>query len=100
MLLSIITINFNNLEGLKRTVESVIHQSWKEFEYIIIDGGSTDGSAEYIQEMNAHFDYWVSEPDRGIYHVMNEGILFYNGLFLLFLNSRVQSHNLKLMRDV
>lgn len=77
MLLSIITItiNFNNLEGLKRTVECVINQSWQEFEYIIIDGGSTDGSAAYIQEMHSHFDYWVSEPDRGIYHAMNKGIL-------------------------
>ena len=85
--LSIITINFNNLLGLKRTVESAINQTWKEFEYIIIDGGSTDGSAEYIQEMQEHFQYWVSEPDKGIYNALNKGILAAKGEYLLFLNS-------------
>jgi glycosyltransferase involved in cell wall biosynthesis len=85
--LSIITINYNNLDGLKRTIESVINQTWKEFEYIIIDGGSTDGSAEYIQENKEHFDYWVCEPDTGIYNAMNKGIRVVNGQYLLFLNS-------------
>ena len=72
--LSIITINYNNINGLKRTVESVINQTYKDFEYIIIDGGSTDGSAKYISEMSDKFDYWVSEPDKGIYNAMNKGI--------------------------
>ncbi len=85
--LSIITINFNNLQGLKRTVESVINQTWREFEYIIIDGGSTDGSVEYISQMQNHFAYWVSEADKGIYHAMNKGIKVANGEYLLFLNS-------------
>lgn len=85
--LSIITINYNNLDGLKRTVESVINQSWNEFEYIIIDGGSTDGSAQYIRENQEHFQYWVSETDKGIYNAMNKGIKVANGEYLLFLNS-------------
>ena len=85
--LSIITINFNNLLGLKRTVESVINQTWKEFEYIIIDGGSTDGSAEYIQEMQEHFQYWVSERDKGIYNAMNKGISVAKANYIQFLNS-------------
>jgi glycosyltransferase involved in cell wall biosynthesis len=85
--LSIVTINFNNLKGLKNTVESVINQTWKEFEYIIIDGGSTDGSAEYISDMQEHFEYWVSERDKGIYNAMNKGINIANGEYLLFLNS-------------
>ena len=85
--LSIITINYNNLEGLQRTVESVVNQTWQEFEYIIIDGGSTDGSVEYIESQNEHFDYWVSEPDEGIYNAMNKGILKTTGEYLLFLNS-------------
>lgn len=87
LLLSIITINYNNLEGLKRTVESVVNQTWKEFEYIIIDGGSTDGGAEYIESQSEHFDYWVSEPDSGIYNAMNKGIAKATGEYLLFLNS-------------
>jgi glycosyltransferase involved in cell wall biosynthesis len=98
--LTIITINFNNLEGLKRTVESVIYQLWQEFEYIIIDGGSTDGSAEYIQEMHSHFDYWVSEPDRGIYHAMNKGIEVARGEYLLFLNSGDYLYNKEVFYNI
>ncbi len=85
--ITIITINYNNLEGLKRTVESVVNQTWQEFEYIIIDGGSTDGSAEYIESQSDHFDYWVSEKDSGIYNAMNKGIKVATGEYLLFLNS-------------
>ena len=85
--LSIITINYNNLEGLKRTVESVINQTSKEFEYIVIDGGSNDGSGAYIESKSEHIDYWVSEPDKGIYNAMNKGIAKASGEYLLFLNS-------------
>jgi len=85
--ISIITINYNNLNGLKRTVESVVNQTWQEFEYIVIDGGSQDGSTEYIESQSKHFDYWVSEPDKGIYNAMNKGILKAKGEYLLFLNS-------------
>ena len=91
--LSIITINYNNLEGLKRTVESVVNQTWQEFEYIIIDGGSTDGSATYIKSQKEHFDYWVSEPDKGIYNAMNKGIAKATGEYLLFLNSGDHFYN-------
>ena len=84
--LSIITINYNNLEGLKRTVESLVNQTWQEFEYIVIDGGSNDGSAAYIESQNANIDYWLSEPDNGIYNAMNKGIDKATGEYLLFLN--------------
>jgi glycosyltransferase involved in cell wall biosynthesis len=85
--LSIITINYNNLLGLKKTVESIVNQSWKEFEYIIIDGGSNDGSANYISSISKHLSYWVSELDEGIYDAMNKGIHAANGEYLLFMNS-------------
>lgn len=85
--LSIITVNLNNFEGLKRTVESVIGQTWKEYEYIIIDGGSTDGSAEYIAEIKHHIAYGASEPDKGIFYAMNKGIRKAKGEYLFFLNS-------------
>lgn len=85
--LSIITINYNNLEGLKRTVASVVNQTRKDFEYIIIDGGSTDGSAAFIETQNQSLAYWVSEPDAGIYNAMNKGIKEAKGDYLLFLNS-------------
>lgn len=85
--ISIITINYNNIEGLKKTVESVVKQSPKDFEYIVIDGGSADGSAEYLAAQNENLNYWVSEPDKGIYNAMNKGILHAKGDYFLFLNS-------------
>lgn len=86
-LISIITINYNNLEGLKKTIESVTNQSWQGFEYIVIDGGSDDGSKEYIKSKSDKIDYWISEPDKGIYNAMNKGITKATGEYLLFLNS-------------
>ena len=85
--LSVITINLNNVIGLNKTVVSVLNQSFTDFEFIIIDGGSTDGSVEVLIEYNEHIDYWVSEPDRGIYQAMNKGILKATGEYCLFLNS-------------
>lgn len=85
--LSIITINYNNLDGLRRTIDSVICQTWKDYEWIVIDGGSTDGSKELIEQYQEHFAYWCSEPDRGIYHAMNKGIAKAIGDYLIFMNS-------------
>ena len=87
MRLSIITINYNNCVGLQKTIASVLHQTWKEFEWIIIDGGSTDGSKELIEKNVGYMAYWVSEPDNGIYHAMNKGIKVAHGDYLMFLNS-------------
>ena len=64
MKLSIITINYNNCDGLRKTIESVVNQTWRNFEYIIIDGGSIDGSLDVIKEFADQIDYWVSEPDK------------------------------------
>ena len=97
--LSIITINYNNLEGLKKTVASIIHQTWKEFEYIVIDGGSIDGSAAYIESQSDKIDYWVSEPDNGIYNAMNKGIAKATGEYLLFLNSGDDLTDLKALEE-
>lgn len=84
---SIITINYNKSYGLRRTIESVINQSCKDFEYIIIDGGSTDGSVDIIKEYRDHITYWVSEPDKGIYNAMNKGIVMAHGDYINFMNS-------------
>ena len=85
--LSIITINFNNCIGLLKTMESVINNQFNNFEYIVIDGGSTDGSKEVIEKYEAKINYWVSEKDAGIYNAMNKGIAKATGEYLLFLNS-------------
>lgn len=87
MQLSLITINYNNREGLKKTIDSVVAQTFKDFEWIVIDGGSTDGSRELLEEYAEYFAYWVSEPDKGIYNAMNKGIKKAKGEYLLFLNS-------------
>jgi len=87
MLLSIITINFNNKTGLQKTINSVLSQKSNDFEYIVIDGGSTDGSIEVIEDIKDSLNYWVSEKDNGIYHAMNKGIVRASGKYLLFLNS-------------
>ena len=87
MRLSIITINLNNINGLRRTIDSVICQTWRDFEWIIIDGGSTDGSKELIEQYKTHFSYWCSEPDKGVFNAMNKGIAKAKGEYLLFLNS-------------
>lgn len=87
MKLSIITVNLNNRDGLQKTIDSVICQTFHDFEWIVIDGGSTDGSKELIEHYAAHFSYWVSEPDKGIYNAMNKGIMKSQGEYLQFLNS-------------
>lgn len=85
--ISVITINYNNKLGLEKTLLSVFNQINKNFEYIVIDGGSTDGSKEIIESYHKDLDYWVSEPDNGIYHAMNKGIKVATGDFLVFMNS-------------
>lgn len=90
MQLTIITINYNNAAGLQKTMESVLKQTFKEFEYIVIDGASTDGSVEIIQQFNKSTDHpfiWISEPDKGIYNAMNKGIRLAKGEYIHFLNS-------------
>lgn len=87
MKLSIVTINYNNLKGLRKTMQSVFEQTWKDFEYIIIDGGSNDGSKEWIEQNSDKITNWISEPDNGIYHAMNKGIIVAKGEYLLLLNS-------------
>lgn len=87
MTLSIITINYNNCDGLKRTIDSVVSQTFTDYEWIVIDGGSNDGSFELIEKYQKHFTYWVSEPDGGIYQAMNKGIAHANGDWYIFLNS-------------
>jgi glycosyltransferase involved in cell wall biosynthesis len=79
-LLSVITVNYNNLAGLERTFNSVFAQTrFDAIEYIVIDGGSKDGSRELIEKHAGRISYWVSEPDRGLYHAMTKGMESANG---------------------
>lgn len=90
MKLSIITVNLNNRDGLTKTIESISCQSFSEFEFILVDGASTDGSLEVIRQFDpAGIDgfHWISEKDSGIFQAMNKGIRLASGEYLLFLNS-------------
>lgn len=85
--ISIITVNYNNAGGLQTTLTSVFEQNFKHFEFIVIDGDSTDRSKTILRAHDDQIDYWLSEPDGGIYEAMNKGIRIATGEFLLFLNS-------------
>ncbi len=85
--ISIITINYNNAHGLERTIKSVVGQLECDMEFIIIDGGSTDGSVDLIKTNALNVHYWVSEKDCGIYHAQNKGTLKATGEYCLVLNS-------------
>lgn len=87
MKVSIITINYNNAKGLKKTLDSIVSQNQADFEYIVIDGDSTDGSQNIIEEYSKQISYWISEPDSGIYNAMNKGIRQATGEYVLFINS-------------
>ena len=90
MKLSIITINWNNAAGLEKTMRSVSVQTCSDFEYVVVDGASTDGSVEVIRDYEVFFGdrlKWISERDKGIYNAMNKGIAMASGEYLQFLNS-------------
>ncbi len=97
---SVITINYNNKDGLKRTIESVVGQNYIDFEYIIIDGGSTDGSVGVIKEYAEDITYWVSEPDKGIYNAMNKGTSHATGDYLIFMNSGDCFHSFDVLSSI
>ena len=89
MKISVITINFNNANGLERTLRSVISQTFNDYELIIVDGASTDGSVDVIKNYaheNSRLNF-VSEKDTGIYNAMNKGINMSQGEYLIFMNS-------------
>ena len=87
MRFSVITINYNDKIGLERTINSVINQTNNDYEYIIIDGESTDGSVDVIKRHADHINYWVSEKDKGVYNAMNKGVAQAHGDYLIFMNS-------------
>lgn len=116
MKLSIITVNLNNREGLRKTAQSILDQTFTDYEWIVVDGASTDGSVEvaneFAQKINAKLQttptnnipfpiaHVISEPDTGIYNAMNKGILRSNGEYLQFLNSGDWLDTKSILNDV
>ena len=86
-LISIITVVFNHKDLLERTISSVGRQTYKNIEYVVIDGGSTDGTCDVIRKYESEIAYWVSEPDKGLYDAMNKGMRAATGNYVWFINA-------------
>ena len=85
--ISIVTVAYNAVGSIEETIQSILSQDYKGYEYIVIDGGSTDGTTTVIDKYSSHIDYYVSEPDKGIYDAMNKAIDVASGEWIIFLNS-------------
>jgi len=86
-LVSVITVSYNAVNTIEKTIQSVLEQSYENIEFIIIDGGSTDGTVDIIKKYKSDISYWVSEKDNGIYEAMNKGISLAKGEFIGILNA-------------
>ncbi|MBE5321998.1 glycosyltransferase [Pedobacter sp. MR2016-19] len=86
-LITIITVCYNAVQTLEQTILNIISQDCKDYEYIVVDGGSSDGTLEIIKKYSNKITQWVSEPDKGIYDAMNKGAAIARGKWLCFMNS-------------
>ncbi len=98
--ISIITVSFNTVKTIEQTILSVVNQTYPNIEYIIIDGGSTDGTVDIIKKYESKIAYWVSEPDKGIYDAMNKGIEKASGEWINFMNSGDEFYNNRVLSDI
>lgn len=98
--ISVITVNFNHAQGLAKTMKSVLAQTYCNLEYIVIDGGSTDGSAGIVKQYRERLAYSCSERDNGVYDGMNKGIVHATGDYVLFMNSGDSFCNSTVLEDI
>ena len=96
-IISVITVCYNVASSIEKTMLSVLNQTYKNLEYIIIDGNSTDGTVDIIKRYAERLTFWISEPDNGIYDAMNKGIVKATGEFLIFMNAGDQFLNDKVL---
>lgn len=100
MKISIVTVVFNSVQNLEKTILSVINQTYDQIEYIIIDGVSTDGTVDIITKYSNKITHWISEPDNGLYDAMNKGIKLVTGNYVLFLNSNDTLYTIDTIKEV
>lgn len=98
--ITVITVCYNVASELELTIQSVLSQSYSIFEYIIVDGGSKDGSVDIIKKYEKHISRWISEPDKGVYDAMNKGIDLATGEWILFMNAGDTFYNQNVLKDV
>ncbi|RHB34718.1 glycosyltransferase family 2 protein [Bacteroides nordii] len=87
MKISIVTVVYNDVCGIRETINSVLEQSYDNIEFIVVDGGSTDGTIQVIEEYFNQIAYFISEPDRGVYDAMNKGANVATGEWIIYMNS-------------
>ncbi|MBM6759073.1 glycosyltransferase family 2 protein [Bacteroides mediterraneensis] len=100
MRISVITVCYNTVSTIEKTILSVINQSYKDLEYIIIDGNSKDGTVDIIKKYSENITHWISEPDKGIYDAMNKGIAIATGDYICFMNAGDTFHSNSTIMDV
>lgn len=100
MKVSVITVVYNNAKKIERAIKSVINQTYGDIEYIVVDGGSTDGTLAIIKRYQGYISKWISEPDEGIYDAFNKGIRLSSGDIVAFLNSDDVYANEKVIEKV
>ena len=86
-LITVITVVYNDVKSIEKTILSVINQDYPHIEYIVIDGGSNDGTVDIIKKYNDKISFWISEPDKGIYDAMNKGLKHASGVWCIFMNA-------------
>jgi len=99
-LISVVTVTYNAVATIEQTILSVINQTYPHIEYIIIDGGSTDGTVDIIKKYADKIAYWVSEPDKGIYDAMNKGIKVATGEWINFMNCGDSLYTTSVLADI
>ena len=97
---SIITVCYNEAAHIKDTLESIVSQTCKDYEWIVVDGGSTDGTKDILEQYAEHFAWWCSEPDKGIYNGMNKGVTHATGEYVIFMNGGDCFHDEHVLEDV
>ncbi|MEN9444618.1 MAG: hypothetical protein RIS47_1508 [Bacteroidota bacterium] len=98
--ITIITVVFNGAEVLERTIQSIVNQSYVNTEYLVIDGGSTDGTTEILWKYNDYIEYWLSESDNGLYYAMNKALRLGKGDYLLFINAGDELYSLETLTEI
>ena len=97
---SIITVCFNEAANIRKTLDSIVNQTFTDYELIVVDGGSTDGSKELIAQYGRHIKWWCSEPDSGTYNAMNKGVMHATGEYVNFMNAGDRFYDLKVLETV